>query len=88
MLGIVTVRGSACEARRGIGIMLLVFAALGEAYWAYTVPISIPSRHKQSDIIMVRDYYIFSLTLPQQRTPARARALRKKINRKNNKNYI
>jgi hypothetical protein len=54
MLGIVTLRGSAREARRSVGIMLLVFAGLGEAYWAYTVPISIPSRHKQTDTIMVR----------------------------------
>jgi hypothetical protein len=57
MLGIVTLRGSARETRRTVGIMLLVFAGLGEAYWAYTVPISIPSRHKQqtdNTVIMVR----------------------------------
>lgn len=46
MLGSVTVRGSARESRRNIGLMLLVFAALVESYWAYTVPIRIPSRQK------------------------------------------
>ncbi|KAI0253365.1 hypothetical protein BJV78DRAFT_1372547 [Lactifluus subvellereus] len=56
VLGTVTVRGSGREARRGIGIMLLVFAGLCEAYWAYTVPITISPRHKQhDDIIMWHD---------------------------------
>jgi hypothetical protein len=55
VLGAVTVRGTARESRRSIGLMLLVVAALMEAYWAYTVPIRIPSRQKHSsdDIIMV-----------------------------------
>ncbi|KAF8500428.1 hypothetical protein F5888DRAFT_1582843, partial [Russula emetica] len=47
MLGAVTARGTARESRRSIGLMLLVFAALVEAYWAYTVPIRIPSRQRQ-----------------------------------------
>jgi hypothetical protein len=49
MLGSVTVRGTARESRRSVGLMLLVFAALVEAYWAYTVPIRIPSRQKQQN---------------------------------------
>ena len=49
MLGAVTVRGTARESRRGISLMLLVIAALVEAYWAYTVPIRIPSRQKQQN---------------------------------------
>jgi F0F1-type ATP synthase membrane subunit c/vacuolar-type H+-ATPase subunit K len=49
MLGAVTVRGTARESRRSISLMLLVFAALVEAYWAYTVPIRIPSRQKQQN---------------------------------------
>jgi len=49
MLGAVTVRGTARESRRSIALMLLVFAALVEAYWAYTVPIRIPSRQKQQN---------------------------------------
>lgn len=54
MLGAVTVRGTARESRRSISLMLLVFAALVEAYWAYTVPIRIPSRQKQqNETIMV-----------------------------------
>jgi hypothetical protein len=58
-LGSVTVRGTARESRRYIGLMILVFAALVEAYWSYTVPIRIPSRQKQQnssrdETIMVR----------------------------------
>lgn len=58
MLGAVTVRGTARESRRSIGLMLLVVAALMEAYWAYSVPVRIPSRQKHQgsspdDIIMV-----------------------------------
>jgi hypothetical protein len=57
MLGAVTVRGTARESRRTIGLMLLVVAALVEAYWAYTVPIRIPrQKHRgdsPDDIIMV-----------------------------------
>jgi hypothetical protein len=58
LLGAVTVRGTARESRRSIGLMLLVVAALMEAYWAYSVPIRIPSRQKHQggspdDIIMV-----------------------------------
>ena len=49
MLGAVTVRGTARESRRSIALMLLVFAALVEAYWAYTIPIRIPSRLKQQN---------------------------------------
>jgi len=44
MLGAVTVRGTARESRRGIGLMLLIVAALVEAYWTYTVPVRISSR--------------------------------------------
>ena len=67
MLGSVTVRGTARESRRSIGLMLLVFAALVEAYWSYTVPIRIPSRQKQqngsrNETIMVRTITtVFSL---------------------------
>ena len=59
MLGAVTVRGTARESRRSIGLMLLVFAALVEAYWAYTVPIRIPSRQKQTrnETVMVCTHY-------------------------------
>ncbi len=46
MLGAVTVRGTARESRRRIGLMVLIIAALVETYWAYTVPIRIPSRQK------------------------------------------
>jgi hypothetical protein len=68
VLGTVTVRGSGREARRSIGIMMLVFAGLCEAYWAYTVPIIISPRHKQiDDIIMVR--IISPSTSQQQLTP-------------------
>ena len=61
MLGAVTVRGTARESRRGIALVLLVVAALVEAYWAYTVPVRIPSRPKHQgdsldDVIMVRWY--------------------------------
>jgi hypothetical protein len=49
MVGAVTARGTARESRRSIGLMLLVFAALVEAYWAYTVPIRIPSRQRQQN---------------------------------------
>jgi hypothetical protein len=49
MLGAVTVHGTARESRRSIALMLLVFAALLEAYWAYTIPIRIPSRQKQQN---------------------------------------
>lgn len=47
MLGAVTVRGTARESRRSIGLILLIVAALAEAYWACTVPIRIPPRQKQ-----------------------------------------
>ena len=59
MLGAVTVRGTARESRRSVGLMLLVFAALVEAYWAYTVPIRIPSRQKQTrnETVMVCTHY-------------------------------
>ena len=59
MLGAVTVRGTARESRRGIGLMLLIVAALVEAYWAYTVPVRISSRPRHQgdspdDVIMVK----------------------------------
>ncbi|KAH9959466.1 hypothetical protein BC827DRAFT_1213927 [Russula dissimulans] len=59
-LGVVTVRGTARESRRGIGIILLIVAALVESYWAYTVPIRIPSRarnpnYSPDDITMWHD---------------------------------
>lgn len=62
MLGAVTVRGTARESRRSIGLMLLVVAALMEAYWAYSVPVRIPSRQKHQggspdDIIMVCPHF-------------------------------
>jgi hypothetical protein len=64
MLGSVTVHGTARESRRNIGLMLLVFAALVEAYWSYTVPIRIPSRQKQQngsrdETIMVRTVTLY-----------------------------
>ncbi|KAH9988806.1 hypothetical protein BJV74DRAFT_951443 [Russula compacta] len=63
MLGAVTVRGTARESRRSIGLILLIVAALAEAYWACTVPIRILPRQKQQhqddpssgDIIMWHD---------------------------------
>ncbi|KAI9507141.1 hypothetical protein F5148DRAFT_1310486 [Russula earlei] len=57
VLGAVTIRGTARESRRGIGLMLLVVAALVEAYWAYTVPVRIPSRpkHQGDDPVMWHD---------------------------------
>ncbi|KAI0294846.1 hypothetical protein B0F90DRAFT_1754522 [Multifurca ochricompacta] len=60
MLGLVTIHGTARESRRGLSIMLLIFSALAEAYWAYTVPIMIPSRQKHhqfngNEIIMWHD---------------------------------
>jgi F0F1-type ATP synthase membrane subunit c/vacuolar-type H+-ATPase subunit K len=69
MLGVVTVRGTARESRRTISLMLLVVAALVEAYWAYTVPISIPrQKHRgdsPDDIIMVCETILrSSLPLP------------------------
>jgi hypothetical protein len=61
VLGAVTVRGTARESRRGIALMLLVVAALAEAYWAYTVHIRIPPRQKNRNsssdgIIMVHHH--------------------------------
>lgn len=64
MLGAVTVRGTARESRRSLGLMLLVVAALVEAYWAYTVPIRIPRpKHRgdsSDDIIMVCEPFFAS----------------------------
>ena len=78
VLGTVTVRGSGREARRSIGIMMLVFAGLCEAYWAYTVPIIISPRHKQiDDIIMVR--IISPSTFQQQLTPKKKKKKKHKI---------
>jgi len=59
VLGLVTARGTARESRRSIGLMLLVVAALVEAYWAYTAHVRIPSRQKHKgdapdDVIMVQ----------------------------------
>lgn len=59
MLGAVTVRGTARESRRGIGLMLLIVAALVEAYWTYTVPVRISSRPSYrgdslDDVVMVQ----------------------------------
>ncbi|KAF8267970.1 hypothetical protein EI94DRAFT_1700576 [Lactarius quietus] len=44
VLGVTTARGTARESRRAVGLIALVVGALAEAYWAYTVPISIPRR--------------------------------------------
>lgn len=64
VLGATTARGTARESRRAIGLIVLVVGALAEAYWAYTVPISIPRRSSSSahnnnnnddDVIMVRN---------------------------------
>ncbi|KAH9026318.1 hypothetical protein EDB83DRAFT_2425861 [Lactarius deliciosus] len=56
VLGATTARGTGCESRRGVGLIVLVVGALAEAYWAYTVPISIPSaRRSADDIIMWHD---------------------------------
>ena len=65
MLGAVTVRGTAREARRSIALMLLVFAALIEAYWAYTVPIRIPSRQKQQNGSRDETIMVSLLSYPQ-----------------------
>ena len=65
MLGAVTVRGTAREARRSIALMLLVFAALVEAYWAYTVPIRIPSRQKQQNGSRDETIMVFLPSYPQ-----------------------
>lgn len=48
VLGATTARGTARESRRGVGLIVLVVGALAEAYWAYTVPISIPSAARRS----------------------------------------
>jgi F0F1-type ATP synthase membrane subunit c/vacuolar-type H+-ATPase subunit K len=76
MLGAVTVRGTARESRRSIALMLLVFAALVEAYWAYTVPIRIPSRQKQQngsrdETIMVCTIITHSSPNTHTHTPSR-----------------
>ncbi|KAH9000949.1 hypothetical protein EDB86DRAFT_2904183 [Lactarius hatsudake] len=58
VLGATTARGTGCESRRGVGLIVLVVGALAEAYWAYTVPISIPSARRSADhddIIMWHD---------------------------------
>jgi len=84
MLGAVTVHGTARESRRSIALMLLVFAALVEAYWAYTVPIRIPSRQKQQNgsrdetimvctITITHSLFIYpqTYTLTYSHTPSR-----------------
>ncbi|KAH9038504.1 hypothetical protein EDB85DRAFT_1932667 [Lactarius pseudohatsudake] len=61
VLGATTARGTGCESRRGVALIVLVVGALAEAYWAYTVPISIPSARRSAqtpdhdDIIMWHD---------------------------------
>jgi hypothetical protein len=56
ILGATTARGTARESRRAIGLIVLVVGAFAEAYWAYTVPISIARRSPRThdDVIMVR----------------------------------
>ena len=60
VLGATTARGTARESRRAVGLIVLVVGALAEAYWAYTVPISIASAARRSatppDVIMVRTH--------------------------------
>ncbi|KAI9444127.1 hypothetical protein H4582DRAFT_1807092, partial [Lactarius indigo] len=48
VLGATTARGTGSESRRGVGLIVLVVGALAEAYWAYTVPISIPSARRSA----------------------------------------
>ncbi|KAH9166508.1 hypothetical protein EDB89DRAFT_2075790 [Lactarius sanguifluus] len=61
VLGATTARGTGCESRRGVALIVLVVGALAEAYWAYTVPISIPSARRSAqtpdhdEIIMWHD---------------------------------
>jgi hypothetical protein len=55
VLGTTTARGTARESRRAVGLIVLVVGALAEAYWAYTVPITI-ARRSANDVIMVRTY--------------------------------
>lgn len=57
VLGATTARGTARESRRAVGLIVLVVSALAEAYWAYTVPITI-TRRSANDVIMVR--YVLS----------------------------
>lgn len=52
IVGLLTTRGSGHESRRSLSIALLISLAIGEAYWLYTVPISL---RENSDIVfMVR----------------------------------
>ncbi|KAI0048920.1 hypothetical protein FA95DRAFT_1557497 [Auriscalpium vulgare] len=54
LLGALTIRGSAHERRRGPAIAVLVFSALAEVYWAYTVSVSIPRQGAKESVTMVR----------------------------------
>ncbi|ETW75771.1 hypothetical protein HETIRDRAFT_240748, partial [Heterobasidion irregulare TC 32-1] len=50
VVGLLTTRGSGHESRRSLSIALLISLAIGEAYWLYTVPISL---QENSDIVFM-----------------------------------
>ncbi|KAI9462811.1 hypothetical protein BJY52DRAFT_1184934 [Lactarius psammicola] len=76
VLGATTARGTACESRRGVGLIVLVVGALAEAYWAYYRPDLDPDTQAHTaDVLLARAHLLRLGMASTQRVPElRARA--------------